>query len=286
MHHEIEQKFKKASSFEKEKKFLHAVQIYESLISSFPQEKYSYVRLANVYEELNNFAAAKNILAKCLANFSEDENLKIYFASFLIKNNFYEEASDILNEVSREENPEVFFLLGIINFNLNEYEISKIYFDQYTSLKDCLNLEEALLYLTKVSIKLNKIEEGLEYIKKAERLSALNYEVYLLSAQIYFFKEMNYHAYESIRKAVEINKESLSVNEWAGRILYSLEEYEKAEKHLRYCINTSEVSSEVFTMLGLTCKKNNKIEDANFFFGEALALNPNDKIAVNERINP
>ncbi len=285
MQHEIEQKFKQASSFENENKYLHAIQIYEKLIAKYPDERYSYVKLSKIYERLNNLDAAQNILNKSINLFKDDEALKIYFASFLIKNNFYSRASDVLDEVSKDENPEVFFLLGVINFNLKENEISHIYFDQYIEINKGVNNEEALIYLTKLAVRLNKIEDGFTYIQKAADITGLNFEAHLLTAQLYYFKEMNYHAYESIKKALKLNYKAAAVNEWAGRILYALDDYVKAEKHLRNCINSEEVSSEIYTLLGLACKKNNKMDDANLFFEEALLLNPNDNIAVNERIN-
>lgn len=285
MKHEIEQKFKQASAFEDEKKFLHAIQVYEKLIAKYPEERYSYVRLSKIYERLNNINAALNILKKSIFLFSDDEALKIYMASFLIKNNFYAEASDILDEVSKDENPEVYFLLGVINFHLKENEISRIYFDRYVDLNKGVNIEEALVYLTKLAIRLNKIDEGFNYILRAEELTGLNFEVHYLTAQLYYFREMNYHAYESIKKALKLNEKSVAINEWAGRILFALDEFVKAEKYLRYCLNSEEVSSEVYTLLGLTCKKNDKVKEANLFFEEALILNPNDKIAVNERIS-
>lgn len=285
MQQEIEQKFNQASAFENENKYLHAIQIYEKLIAKYPNERYSYVKLSKIYEKLYNLNAAQNILNKSITLFKDDEALKIYFASFLIKNNLYSRASDILDEVSKEENPEVFFLLGVINFNMNENEISQIYFDKYIEINKGVNNEEALIYLTKLALRLNKIEEGFEYIKKAAEITGLNFEAHLLTAQLYYFKEMNYHAYESVKKALKLNDKSASVNEWTGKILYALEEYVKAEKHLRYSVSSGEASSEVYTLLGLACKKNDKTEDANLFFEEALLLNPNDNIAVNERIN-
>ncbi|OGU54330.1 MAG: hypothetical protein A2V66_14220 [Ignavibacteria bacterium RBG_13_36_8] len=281
---ELEYKLKTALDYEKEGKLLHAVQVLKPLLKENQIRRTACIRISGIYEQLNNFRAAANVLEEYLNEKPEDDNVRKFFGHFLIRHSYYEEALDVLSSLPVELHNEIYFLLGIANFYLNNYKIAKINFESFIkkNIKSDL-LPEAYLYLAKVNSEMELYDEALKAARNSEKLFGFNYEVHLTLAIIYYQKKMYYHANDSVKKTLSLNDEDAIAFEWAGKIFFKIGEFEKAEYYLRKCIGYSRSSSEIYSLLGFTCLNTNKLKDAAFFFDESLKLNPENKMALEGR---
>ncbi len=277
----LENTLKQAQRFEESGKYLHSLQLYQILLKNPQYKRVATVRLAGAYEKLNRPELAKKILQEYLFEPGDDEEIRKLYVHFLIKHSYYEEALDALSLISREANPEIYFLMGVANFKIDEYKIAEINFNEFISNNSKSDLiPEALLFLAKTQIKLNKLNQALIAAKKSAEIYFQNHELHYVIAQIYFLKGMNYHAYESICYSIKINKNKTLIQKYAGKILLELKEYKKALNHFLDCYDLNNFDIEVLESIGNCYVKLNKIEIAKTYFKKLLKIDPN-----NERIS-
>ena len=278
---EAEFKLKKAIEFEEAGQLLHALQFYLPLLSNAKMKRTASMRIAGIYERLNNINSAVSIIQDYIDNNDEDIHVLRFYCHLLLRNELYDQALDVLSSLSAEDHPEVLFLSGLANFSISEYEIAKINFETFANENQGSDLlPDSYLYLSKINIRQNNLDKALTYAKKSQELLNQNYDVHLTLAIIYYLKEMYLHSYDSIQKAKRLNQDDPKLAEWTGKILFKLGEFEKAEQLLRNFISKTNSSSEVYSLLGLTCLKANKYDDAEEFFNMALKLNPKNEIAI------
>jgi tetratricopeptide (TPR) repeat protein len=270
----------KAIEFEESGNYLHAIQIYQSLLDDQIYGRNSTLRLVGIYEKLNKIEPAVKVLDKYLSNSPLDYDFIKYFGHFLISHSYNQKALQILNEFDFESKPEAYFLAGIAYFGLEDYENSKLNFLQLLAYSEKTELfVDTYLFLAKINLKLNNIDDAHEVLGKIRKSKTSNFEFYLIDAQIHFSKGMFFHAYELIREAEKLSKDNPEVAMWAGKILLKMDEYSKAESYLLRYVKT-QPSSEAYSMLGWACLKNRKIKDAETYFGKALNIEPENQSAL------
>lgn len=271
----------KASAFVEQKNYLHAIQIYKSLFDIPEYNRLALTRLAEIYEIQNQYEAVVKLFDKYL-ECNDDDDIRTYYAHFLIRNQKYSKANYTLAGLSKEKHPEKNFLLGMVNYYLSDYEIAQINFQDFIKSNPTADfLPEAYLYLAKSHLKQYHLDSALKNVKLSEKLYNLNYETYLTLAIVYYLKEMYFHANENIQKSIDLNPAEAELFEWQGKILYKMGEYEKAEKQLLNYLNLAEPCAEVYSLLGMTCLERNKYIEAKKYFDLALKINPDDEIALN-----
>lgn len=272
-------KLKKAIELEDGGHFLHALQIYKTLHLEDPKNKILIAKLAGIYDKLGNIDASVKLLDLYIAE-DPDDDLVLYFSEFLIRHELYDKAVDILSLVSGEHKSIANYMLALSYFNLEEYEIAKINLETFIDENKGSNLiPDAYIYLGRAFIGLAQFDAALATLKKAEKIFSLNWELHLVIAQIYYFKEMYFHAYDEIKKAIKLESNS-EIFSWAGKILIKMGEFENAEKYLRNSLHPENPDAEIFSLLGITYLNINEVQKAKDYFNKALTLNPQDKLAI------
>lgn len=272
-------KLKEAVELEEEGRFLHALQIYTSLHLDDPANKILIAKLAGIYDKLDNINAATRLLDEYIGE-NPDDDLVLYYSEFLIRHNMFDKAVDVLSLVSGEHKSIANYMLAISYFNLEEFEIAKINLENFIEQNKGSNLiPDAYIYLGRTYIGLAQFDSALEVLKKAEKIFSLNWELHLVIAQIYYFKEMYFHAYDEIKKAIKLENNH-EVYEWAGKILIKMGEFENAEKYLRNSLHSDNPKAEIYSLLGLTYLNTNEYQKAKDYFQKALSINPQDKVAI------
>ncbi|MGE5683352.1 MAG: tetratricopeptide repeat protein [Bacillota bacterium] len=277
---QLDYQLKKAADFEAQGKFLHAVQIYHTVISENPTYKIAYIRLATLYDRMNKLEASVNLLKKFIEAIEDDNDIRLFLGELFLKNSKWDEAIEVLASILTEEQPVVSFFLGYGFFMLKEFQISKIHFTNF--LANNTNSEyhfETYIYLTKISIELEQYEDGLNYVKVAEKMFS-NWETNQLTGIIYFNQSMYYHASISFEKAIRLNDKEPGLLEWAGKAYLKLGDFINAHKYLLKYVNSAEANAEAYTSLALACLNLQKTDEANTYFEMALALDPQNQVAI------
>ena len=270
----------KASAFVEQKNYLHAIQIYMKFLNNPDYVRIAITHLAEIYDRQNQYDAVVKLFDSYLEQNLDDDDIRTYYAHYLIRHRNFAKANHTLAGLSKEKHPEKNFLMGMVNYYLSDYEIAQINFQDFikTNPKSDL-LPDAYLYLSKSFLKQYELDSALKNAKLSEKLYSQNYQLYETIAIIYYLKEMYFHSNENIRKSLELNPDDPELYEWYGKILYKMGEYEKAEEQLLNYLKLDDPDSETYSLLGMTCLERRKHSDAKKYFDLALKLNPEDEIA-------
>ncbi len=276
-------KLELASQFENEGKDLHALQIYSSLLTDSEYSKTAHLKTAEIYDRMSKPQAAANILKQYIVQEPEDYEIFKLLGEYLIEKSFNEEALEVLSLIPREENSDIYFLMGLANYNSGEYEIACLNFEEFNrhNLSSPL-VPESYLYLAKSKYFLHLFDESLSNLQKAENLATQSFEIYHMLSKVYYSKKMFFHAGEYLSKAFRLDPESTELNLLAGNINYNLGNYEEAEKYLTEALNTEEPTAEVHILLGLIYRRLNRIDESKSHLEKALIIDPQNAVALRE----
>lgn len=260
--------------FISEGKKLHAIQQLHLLMNETELDEVRFM-LADLYEEMNFVNSGVKILSAYVEDFPENNDAKLFFAQYLMRNTLWFEAIEVLEKIP-QNNDAAKFLIGYAYYMLKEFNLAEEYFTQFINSKEKNELrEEAKFYLAKIEYELNNYQSALNFAKDAEYLFSDSWDLNLTLAKVYFKLEMYSHAITPIHKALKLNSKEVSVKEWAGKIYFHLEDFKKACKYFSECIDlSSEVTAEIYTYLAKSFLKLKKLEEAEMFFKIALQIDP------------
>jgi tetratricopeptide (TPR) repeat protein len=280
--YQFEYKMKMAKEFEASGRLLHAVQLYNNLIEEYPEESEAYFNLADLYEHFDQVDAGTNLLKKFLNRDSENKVVRIFLGQYLMRNEKWREANNILKYIAVEDEPVVSFFLGYSYFKLKNYECSKTNFLNFISIEEHSELvQEAYLYIAKIEVELSDYKNALVFAKKAEVLFENSWELNAIYAISYFNLAMYAHAIDPVEKAIKVNSREKSLKELAGKIYLKTGDFLKAEENfLKYIELNETVSSELYSNLGEACFKGRKPKDAIAYYEMALKLDPENQSAL------
>lgn len=278
----LQHKLKEAKEFEAGGKFLHAIQIYQSLINEYPEYAESYIALAELYHFWGKKESAEKVFEKVINIQPENLELKIYFAEFLIKNEQWQKSIDLLSGFSAEDDPFISYLIGYSYFNLKEYELAKVFLLNFViSDEDPELIHNAYFIIAKINLELKQYNNALKFAKKSNKFYSDNWELMLLFSKIYYYLEMYTHSVDSIKKALKIKNEDVSINHWAGKIYLKTEDFIKAKHYFaRYIDLKDDITSGDYTNLAHACFKSGELDEALNYYITAVQLDPKNKLAM------
>ncbi|MDP2301180.1 MAG: tetratricopeptide repeat protein [Ignavibacteria bacterium] len=279
---ELRHKINKAESLEAEGKLLHAVQIYNSIIDTFPAQKEPYYKLIALYEKLQNIEAAHNLLTELISLSPEDKELRLYLAHFLFRNEKWDETLETLEFLNPDFDLTIAFINGYSHYMLKEFELANISFQKFVALDRTSEfLPDAYIHLAKANINLNRYEEALKYIKTAENYFESYYELHFIYAIIYYYLGMNEHSIERIKKALRFKKIDNDVYAWAGKIYFKSNDYEKAKQYFdKYLSLSEEGSADIYAQLGLIAVIENDLPLARNYFETSLKFDSENQLVL------
>ncbi len=278
---EVDYLIKKAADFESQGKLLHAIQIYQNIISNDNKSSITHIKLADLYDRMGNPDSAISVLSNFLFELPDDIEARLFLGQLLVNHSKWNDAIEVLSEILPEKQPLASFLSGYACFMNQELELAEINFDNF--LANSTNTEfngEAYLYLAKIYLTQQKYDDALKAASTAEGILSYNWEVQLIFAIINYQKGMYLHAISFVEKALKLNSEEPSLKEWAGKIHFKLADFVNAEKYFLDVIKNSKPSANTYSYLGLVCLNSNKHKEANKYFNKALNLDPNNELAL------
>jgi len=280
-----ESQLKKAFEYEKEGKFLHALQVYRALLEDEEFCRTATLKLSVLYSKLNNLRSALRLLTEFTNLHKNDHEVIKFLAHFLIQNGQYEEAIKTLMMIPAGEHPDVNYMMGLANYKLKNFPAaSSILLEYIYKNKDSQLLQEAYLLLAKIEYRQSSFDKALRYAKSAKDFNENNSEVHLCLSKIYHEKEMSFHAYEEVRKASELNSGNTDIIKWTGKILMQMEDFKKAERKLKEYLDFVGPHAETYYLLGIVSLKVKKLKEAKWYFDKALNLDPGNRL-YKDRLN-
>ena len=210
-----------------------------------------------------------NIIDEYLIKADDIEIRKIY-THYLVRHGFYDKALDVVSEISKEDHPEILFLVGMANYNLESYDVALINFTDFIRINRTSELvPEAYIYLAKINIKEKDYDKSLDYLRSSENISTQNINLYKTYAETYIKKGMFLHANEAIQKAFELDPSEMLLQKIAAKIMYELSEFKQAEFFLKNYIRNSQADIDDYNLLAKTYEKLNRKKEAELYYKKA-----------------
>ena len=284
---QIEFKLNNAKKFAASGKFLHASQLYKSLIEEFPDNAEPYFQLAQLYQDQNLSKESENLLLNYLNENPDRIDVIIYLAQIYLKSSKWNEVVEILTPVTPDEEPYALFLIGYAYFMLEDYEIAKINFENFLKFNNEPELfYETQLFLSKIYLAQSKFNKALEYAEKSEKFYSNYWELKFIYAEIYLSTKMINHAIKNIETCIKMSTANYKVYKLAGEIYYKAKNYIKSEKYFVECISLNEnQSTYLYIKLADICIKNKKIDKAVNYYDLVLKMNSKHNIALKGKKN-
>lgn len=279
----FQEKISLASSYESLENYLHAIQIYTSLINEDENYLEPYFRLIQLYEKTGRIEqAAKVVNRMTRSNFNNDYAL-ITAAEFHIFHSNWKDALNAMSNLDLTDYPIINYWKGLCYFNLKEYEFALIsleYSYEYYQGEDYG--PNVIMLLAKAEYELGNFKSALFYAEKYEFIDPEDWEINLLLAQICFELDLLTKASIKIEKALRKNTDNVETIKMAAKINYKNGNIEYAEKYFNLFLEKSdEVSAEIYSSMASIALKRNDLEKARLYFELALKIEPGLTSAAN-----
>lgn len=277
----IEANLKKATTFINGGDLLAAIQIYKKLLNEKDANRTATIKLADIYDQLGKKEAAIKLFYDYLEQNKNDEEVIRLVSFYMLRNAMFKEALKFVDEFQHIDNENMDYIRSLLYFHTKQFEIAHIYFQNYIEKYESSEfIPNVYLYLSKTHLVFSEYDEALKNVKKSIEYSDKIPESYQIEAEIYYHKEMYYHAGESIRKALQINPTVIEWRHLQTRILLMLGELNKAESNLESTLDNSFTTAELLTILGQSYLKKDKVDSARNYFEKALKIHPEYSKAI------
>lgn len=279
----FQKKLSLAASYESLENYLHAIQIYTSLIEEDESYIETYLRFIKLYERTGRTEEAVKVVDKMITLNPKKDYALITSVEFYMQYSFWEKAAEVLSALDAADYPFIDYWRGLCYYNLKNYDAARFPLEYYYKNSDVDDLAtQVLLLLVKVEFELCNFEVALEYAKKFEYLDSHNWEINLLFANIYFELDMLTHAVIKIEKAFRRKKRKPEIMETAAKIYFRSGEYDKAEKYFDLLLeSTDEISAEVYSYIAAIAKERKEFDKAQLYYELALKIDPGFQTAMN-----
>ncbi|MEN8192714.1 MAG: tetratricopeptide repeat protein [Bacteroidota bacterium] len=271
----IESNLKKASLFVSEGNHLAAIQIYKKLLNEKDAVRTATIKLADIYDQFGKSESALKLFFDYLEGNKDDEEVIRLVSFYMFRKSMFKEALNFIDKYQHISDENIDYIRGLLYFHNKQFEIAHLFFKNFVSQYSSSEyIPSIFLYLAKTHMIYSEFDEALENVRESIESSNSNPEAYKIEAEIYYNKEMYYHAGESIRKAIKMDPTVIEWRHLQIRILLMLGELTKAESNMKESVDNSLSSAELLAMLGHSYLKNNKTDNAKNYFEEALKIHP------------
>ncbi len=199
---------------------------------------------------------------------SDKISLSLHMANIYRHNKVkrYEESNKILLPLTKSGNPNVFFVLGMNYFSLDQYS------DSITAITNAITIDSKNpnYYFFRASAfeKNKQIKETIQDLKKSIELDNTNAATYNYLGYLYTENNMELtEAYDFIKKAVELEPDNGAYQDSLGWILFKMEKLKESLHHLNLAVqimmDKKEDDPVVYDHLGDLFYKLNDIDNAN-----------------------
>jgi tetratricopeptide (TPR) repeat protein len=248
--------FKSGELLEMSNKTLGAIDQYTTNISKYPQDLRNYTNMINMHTRLENWAAAREILEKCIKLPIQKPEHRKKLADICLKQNDKAEAIKHYEHYleSNQKDESALYQLGNLYLNRKQYPKARVLYEKAHSLNP--QKINTILKLAQTHYKTKDYSKAIALLKKAEAIDSTNSKA--LNYLVLCYRKQNNKAglSETLRKLVRLQPDNYSVQIELGTTLFSLEK-----------------TSEATECLEATCKRHPKKVEAHILLADIYALN-------------
>jgi tetratricopeptide (TPR) repeat protein len=250
--------------------------------------------IATCYEDSGTPFLGIHYLRKAL-DIAETEpdkiSLSLHMANIYRNNKVkrYEESNKILQPLTKSGNPNVFFVLGMNYFSLDQYK------ESIAAITNAIGIDpkNPNYYFFRASSfeKNNQLKETIQDLKKSIELDNTNAATYNYLGYLYTENNMELsEAYDCIKKAVELEPDNGAYQDSLGWILFKMEKLKESLHHLNLAVqimlDKKEDDPVVYDHLGDLFYKLNDMDNANENWKKSVEIqsSPTEKEKILQKI--
>lgn len=278
----FQEKLKLAASYESLDNYLHAIQIYTSLINEDSSYIDSYISYASLYERMGKIPEALKIIDKLIKSNPGNDYALLFAAEFNLHYSYWNETVEIISNLDSKEFPVVDYWFGLCYYNLKEFYSAREYLEKFCKQNpDVDQSPEATLLLAKIEFELNNYKVALKYAEKIQYYDPDNWELNLIMTKIFYKLDMYSHAAQQADKALNNKKNNPEIIETAAIIYFKSGDIKKAEKFFKLLLETSDnISAEVYFYFGAIETLHKRFDKARNYLELALKIEPDFRPAI------
>jgi tetratricopeptide (TPR) repeat protein len=274
--------FERARAHVEEGKLLHATQIYRRLISEEPHLPKAYLELASIYEELDNYAAAEQLLLKAWERCGQLPELVYRLGNLHLRCERYERAISYYSTLENSKLPHVHFNLGVAYFHLGNLAKSEKHLR--LTLKYDPHFPRINETIGDLLIRKKAYSEAVKHLRRGIEIdpysSMSHYLLGLAYSALYDWK----NAYEEFVTAIEMDPKEARAWEKCGEVLLNLQQLDEAESYLKKAIELDPELPDAIVDFGYLSLRRGQPDEAMSYFTQALKLEPHHARAIEGRI--
>ncbi len=237
-----------AKSLADEGKYLHALQLYDKLLSEKMTIPEPFIQCANLYLDNGQVGAAVKTLEDALILFPTDEYIFYRLGILFQKTEQYHKSIALLKKISKRHNIAIQYALGIAYLKITDYKKAKDHFK--VAHKSNPKYKRVNIHLAETLLKLNLFAESLKYFKNEIKLNPNDWGSYYYQGIAYLhlidYKKA-FNAFESANKIEPHNKLSITKS---GECLLGMKEYAQAINYINLALSFDPDFIDALIVLG------------------------------------
>ncbi len=189
--------------------------------------------------------------------------------AYLMIGNYKESAKYLTEALAFKDDPEVFYQLGFVYFNQEEYEKAIESFEKAKVLDP--SLSAVYLLQSEAHEQLNQIEEALNVLKEAISVNEMNTELYLAAAELAAKAQKNELADEYYQEAVRLEPDNDQVVIKYADYLAYMEDYEEVVELFDRSVPTIQQDPDAIRLLAKATNMIEEYDQARDYYNQAYA---------------
>lgn len=279
-----ETKLQLAASYESVGNFLHAIQIYTSLIEEDETNLEFYIRFVNLYQKMGRISEAGKLIDKLVNSVSDNDYAFLFASDFMIRHSYWNKALNIITRIDADNFPIVHYWAGLCCYRLNDHDNARTHLCRAKSFgRQNEFFNRAVLLLAQIEYDGKNYKIAQQYIDEIKNDETENWEVNLLSGKIYLELGMFAHSSKNIQIALNQNKTNPEILSIAVKSFFLNDEPVRSERAFNELMELSDnIPAETYYYYGIVLKKQNEVDKAKDFFHLALKIEPGFEPAIGE----
>ncbi len=260
-----------AVGFLGDEKPLHAIQILRRIISDDPDYTDAYLKLAEIYISMRNYAAAERLLTGALKRIPRDYKLVYALGSLYYNSGELERALPLLRMLGSWRNPSVHLALATIFLEEDAFEEATGEVKQV--LRTDAKYPDANGILGRIYLKQKNFPSAIKYLQREIALNESSIEFRLDLATAYFMLGDLRASLEEFTLLIDIDPEFFPGWLMCGKILLELGKPDESEFYLQRALGINPGSAEVLQELANLYSTIGEVDKARRIFDELAEAN-------------
>lgn len=189
--------------------------------------------------------------------------------AYLMIGNYKESAEYLTEALTFKDDPEVFYQLGFVYFNQEEYEKAIESFEKAKVLDP--SLSAVYLLQSEAHEQLNQIDEALNVLEEAISVNEMNTELYLAAAELAAKAKKNELADEYYQEAVRLEPDNDQVVIKYADYLAYMEDYEEVVGLFDRSVPTIQQDPDAIRLLANATNMIEEYDQARDYYDQAYA---------------